>query len=335
MPALNAAAPALPLVTLVTPAYNGARHLAECIESVLAQTYPHWNYVIVNNCSTDATLEIAETYSRRDSRIRVITNEKHVWIIENHNIAFRQLDPLAKYLKPIFADDWLYPGCLEKMVAAAEAQPSVGLVGAYSFDGDKVCWQGLPAPASCVPGREICRSRLMGGPYFLGTASNLLFRADLVRQRPSFFADDHIHADYTAFLDVLASSDFAFLHEILTYCRKPEKSNSTFAKDYDSLRLGNIAALQKFGPTFLSSAELDRSMNSELRRYYRFLAKSALRFRDKDFWNYHREWRRKLGLRLNLPRLAGNIALEVAESAFRPRDALDGIRTWWFKKKQD
>ena len=45
-----------PLVSVVTPVYNGQAYLAECIESVLAQSYSNWQYTVVNNCSTDATL---------------------------------------------------------------------------------------------------------------------------------------------------------------------------------------------------------------------------------------------------------------------------------------
>ncbi|MFZ1974630.1 MAG: glycosyltransferase family 2 protein, partial [Candidatus Acidiferrales bacterium] len=60
-----------PLVSIVTPAYNEENYLAECVESVLAQTYTNWDYTIVNNCSTDATLAIAQKYAAGDPRIRV------------------------------------------------------------------------------------------------------------------------------------------------------------------------------------------------------------------------------------------------------------------------
>jgi glycosyltransferase involved in cell wall biosynthesis len=53
-----------PFVSIITPVYNGEAYLRECIESVLAQTYSNWEYIVVNNCSTDGTLRIAEGYCR-------------------------------------------------------------------------------------------------------------------------------------------------------------------------------------------------------------------------------------------------------------------------------
>src|ERR1700733_15911846 len=107
-------------VSVLTPVYNGAEFLAECIESVLAQTYTNWDYTIINNCSTDESLAIAQKYAARDSRIRVVTNDRFLRIIENHNQAVRQMTPDAKYCKFVFADDWLFPHCVEEMVRAAE-----------------------------------------------------------------------------------------------------------------------------------------------------------------------------------------------------------------------
>src|SRR5258708_3929396 len=55
-----------PRVSIVTAVYSGAEYLTECIESVLAQTYQNWDYTIIDNCSTDNSLEIAEQYLARD-----------------------------------------------------------------------------------------------------------------------------------------------------------------------------------------------------------------------------------------------------------------------------
>ena len=70
----------LPFVTILTPVYNGEKYLAECIESVLAQTYRNWEYIIVNNCSTDRSLEISERYAQNDPRIKVRTNTNFVGV---------------------------------------------------------------------------------------------------------------------------------------------------------------------------------------------------------------------------------------------------------------
>src|SRR5215470_7570143 len=110
-----------PLVSVVTPVYNGEKYLAECIESVLAQTYVNWEYIIINNCSKDRTLEIAQYYARIDRRIRVHNNETFIGMIENHNIAFQQISPTSSYCKMVHADDWLFPECIMQMVKVAEA----------------------------------------------------------------------------------------------------------------------------------------------------------------------------------------------------------------------
>src|SRR5215510_13202262 len=106
----------LPRVSIVTPVYNNAEYLAECIESVLAQTYPNWDYTIVNNCSTDGTLTMAQAYAARDARIRVVTNERFVPVIQNYNNAVRQTSAESAYCKILAADDWLFPECLQRMV---------------------------------------------------------------------------------------------------------------------------------------------------------------------------------------------------------------------------
>src|SRR5436190_6590278 len=107
----------LPLVSVVTPVYNEAEYLVECVESVLAQTYQKWEYTIVDNCSSDGSLEIARRYAAQDSRIRVFQNQHFLRAIPNHNIALRQISPASRYCKVVLGDDWIFPDCLERMVA--------------------------------------------------------------------------------------------------------------------------------------------------------------------------------------------------------------------------
>src|SRR5262245_48451206 len=125
-----------PLVSVLTPVYNGEDYLAECIESVLAQTYRNFEYTIVNNCSKDRSLEIALSYAKKDSRIRVHDNEQFVGVIENHNIAFRLVSGSAKYCKVVSGDDFILPEYLTKVVEFAEANPTVGIVGSYQLSGN-------------------------------------------------------------------------------------------------------------------------------------------------------------------------------------------------------
>src|SRR5947209_4731653 len=131
-----------PLVSVVIPVYNGADYLRECIESVLAQTYRNWDCTIVDNCSTDSTPAIANEYAEKDRRVKVARNQRLLPIIENHNHTIRQISAVSKYCKMLFADDWLYPSCIEQMVSLAEKHKPVGLVGGYTMDGKSVLWPG-------------------------------------------------------------------------------------------------------------------------------------------------------------------------------------------------
>jgi glycosyltransferase involved in cell wall biosynthesis len=152
----------MPLVTVLTPVYNGEAFLVQCIDSVLAQTYSCWEYVLVDNASTDATGEILRAYAARDRRLRVHTNDRFVPIMENHNIAARRISPDTRWCKFLSADDALFPECLERMVTLAEAHPSVGLVSAYQLQGASVGLGGLPYPSPVTSGRTIGRQGLLG-----------------------------------------------------------------------------------------------------------------------------------------------------------------------------
>lgn len=282
-------AAAFPLVSIVTPLYNNAEHVAECIESVLAQTYPHWDYTIVNNCSTDGSLEIATRYAAKDPRIKVHNNTKFLPVVANHNHALRQLSPDCRYVKMVFADDWLFPRCIEEMVALAEQNPSIGIVGAYGLEEERVAWQGLSLAQSVISGHELCRRMFLDDLYVFGTANSLLYRADLVRAQPNFFNEANFHADREVCVALLKGCDFGFVHQILTFKRLAEGSLTREVGWQLMTHYGGLLqTIQNHAADFLSREEVELCRNRVLADYYNFLAVSALRGnRDRKFWSYH------------------------------------------------
>ncbi len=312
-----------PRVSIVTPAYNAEPYLVECIESVLAQTYRHWDYTIVNNSSTDGTLAIAERYAAQSSRIRVLTNETFVGIMANHNRAAGAISPVSKYCKFVLADDWLFPDCLEQMVALAEAHPSVGLVGAYGLRGKDVSWDGLPFPSTVVSGRQLCRDRLLLTiPHVFGTPTSVLYRADLLRKIPEPFDESHIHSDVDICFDLLQASDFGFVHQVLSFTRTENDSTSTLSGRMNTLLPAMIRRTQKYGPVFLTREETAAMIDRYLADYYDYLVSLALHSPDRDTWGYHMRSLKALGFPFDRIRFGLKLARYLAKTVGNPQQTL-------------
>ena len=319
----------VPSVSVLTPVYNGADHLAECIESVLAQSYAHWDYTIVNNCSTDQSLAIAQKYATADPRIRVVNNHRFLGILENHNHTARLISPESKYCKFVFADDWLYPNCIEEMVRIAERSPSIGIVGAFMMNGTSVRRHGPPYPAHCISGREVCRNHLLGGPYVFGTMTSLLVRSDLVRKRVPLFSDQHLQADLDACFDILQESDFGFIHQVLSFSRDREDGADSLALNLNSQYLGYIVTFLKYGPHLLEKDEFEQRWKQVRRDYHRVLAHNVLRFRPKEFWRYHKGALEAVGGRIDRSLLALLVIADLADQLSHPFKAFRRTWRWW------
>ena len=103
------------LISIITPNYNCERFISQTIESVLAQSYTNWEMIIVDDCSTDKSYQIALDYAGKDSRIKVLRNEKNSGAAVSRNNA---LD-VAKgdYIAFLDSDDLWEPQKLEKQIS--------------------------------------------------------------------------------------------------------------------------------------------------------------------------------------------------------------------------
>jgi hypothetical protein len=233
----------------------------------------------------------------------------------------RTLSPSSAYCKVVYADDWLFPECLEKMVALAEQNPNVGIVSSYRLYGSELSLGGLPYNISILSGREICRATLMSELYLFGTGTSLLIRSDLVRSRDPFYNESNLHADSETCFELLKTCDFGFVHQLLTFTRAQQGTLTSFSRGRRTLLPGFLGYLTKFGPYYLSPPELKRATDRHLELYYRFLGQSVFQGRDYEFWKFHREKLGELGIAYS--------RLRIARAAFRrAADVALGLNYW-------
>jgi glycosyltransferase involved in cell wall biosynthesis len=309
----------LPFVSVVTPVYNGADYLGECIESVLKQSYPNLEHVIVNNASTDKTLEVALSYAARDKRVVVHDCSAFVGVIENHNRAISLMSQGSRYCKVVCADDWLYPDCLRQLVSLAEAHPTLGMVGSYSIAGGRVLWQGLPYERSIVNGRELCRATLLGGPYVFGSPTSVLYRADLTRKRPAFFPSTNPHADTSVCYECLSESDFGFVHQVLSYTRVHADSQTSSSLSHGTIKCAQIMDMARYGPQFLAQEDAKRLLAQAIDKYYSWLVPALLENRlSAEFLHEQERALAEIGLKLNHAKVAKAALLRGLEIVQQP-----------------
>ena len=316
-----------PKVMVLTPVYNGAAFLRECIESVLAQDYQNWEYLIVDNRSSDSTRAIADEYATRDPRIRVTTNAEFLSMPQNFNHAFRQVAPDAAYCKVICADDWILPGCIRKMVALAEQHPSVGVVGCYQQSAGRVRWAVFPPSRSVIPGREACRFSLIDSAHVIPQPTAALYRADLLRTGKPFFPNDQPHSDTSACFEVLDRCDLGVVHEVLAVERVHAEQITSQIAGVGPGDLAYVELALEYGPRYLSPEEFATFRPKVLRQYFRGLGRAVLNLRGREFWAFQHKRMTELGIELDRTQVAiGTLAILLSYLA-RPASAVRKAHT--------
>jgi glycosyltransferase involved in cell wall biosynthesis len=309
-----------PFVSIVTPFYNTAAFLAECIESVLAQTYRNFEYILVDNQSTDGSAEIAARYASQDARIKVVRNRDFVGQIANYNGALQLVSPQAKYVKMVQADDVVFPECVERLVAVAESHPSVSIVSSYFLMGATLAGCGVEWPTETLSGRDACRLQLLEKRFIFGSPTTLLYRAKLVFERKPFFCETSLHDDTELCYEVLGNSDFGFVHQVLSFTRIGNSGVLTEIESYHWRLLESYLMLRKYGRRFLSPQEFDSVFRPIRADYLRVLGEARTVAREEGFWNYHRKGLAGVGEELpNNIALAQHVARAAIKAVVKPR----------------
>ncbi|HEX7809918.1 MAG TPA: glycosyltransferase family 2 protein [Thermoanaerobaculia bacterium] len=180
-----------PRVTVLTTAFNSERFLAEAIESVLAQEYRDFEYVIVDDGSTDATSAILERFAKRDPRIVLVR------LPENRGVGFASNRGLeiarGAYIARLDSDDVTLPGRFAAQIEALDARPELALVSTrYDLIDARGAIRGNVSPVAEPP----LVSYLMNFTNPLGAHSPAMFRAAAARAIAGYDETHQPCADY-------------------------------------------------------------------------------------------------------------------------------------------
>lgn len=119
----------LPLIYVVMSCYNREKYVVEAIESILNQTYTNFEFIIIDDCSTDNTFEIVKEYAKKDNRILALKNDKNYCYVHSLNKGIEIAK--GKYIARMDDDDISLPERFEKQVEFLEKNEDIIALGTF------------------------------------------------------------------------------------------------------------------------------------------------------------------------------------------------------------
>lgn len=218
------------LVSVLTTAFNREKYIEDAIKSVLNSTFKNFELVIVDDQSTDATLEIAREYERQDDRVRVHVNEENLGDYPNRNRAASLAE--GKYIKYLDADDLIYPHGLEAMVRSIEQFPDAafGLGRPPSYT--------VPYPTQISPS-ELFREHFFEGVRWHNSPLSAIIRREAFEAVGGFSGRPYV-GDMEMWLNLGARYPAVKLMGGFGFWRKHEAQETNYRKTNEELARDTI-----------------------------------------------------------------------------------------------
>jgi len=273
--------PARPRVSIVVPAYNGETFIGEAIDSALAQSFTDFELVVVDDRSTDATVEIVRR--RGDSRLRIVVNEMNLGLGANWNKALAEAR--GEFIKLLPQDDILSPDCIRRQVAAFDdpGNASVVLVccarNIVDAAGKVLMKRSFKRRSGQLPGTVAVRESVRAGTNLIGEPGAVLLRASAVASAGVFDAVDLYLIDFDYWCRALLQGNIYIIPEALCAFRISAQSTSARIAASQSRDFRNFVARinrdRRFGlsPLDRASGRARAFLNALLRRglYFRLM----------------------------------------------------------------
>lgn len=209
------------LISVIIPVFNGAETIAETIASVRAQTYPDFELIVINDGSTDATVDIVEAIAKEESRIRLYSYS-NAGLSKTRNRGIEKAR--GEFISIIDADDLWTEDKLEDQLQALQENPEAGL--AYSFvdwidESDQFKRYGSHIKANGYVLEQLLLRN------FIDNGSNVLIRKSVIEKVGMFKEELTNAADWDMWLRIAALYEFACVPKVQVYYRVLSNSLSS------------------------------------------------------------------------------------------------------------
>ena len=264
----------VPQITVAMPVYNGEGYVHLAIQSVLDQTYSDFELLIVDNCSTDGTLEVVKAFS--DPRIRLHVNSSNLGMVGNWNRSVELAT--GEYIKFLSHDDLLDTTCLEEQIAGfmRHKQENIGIVTCkkkvINKDGKKVMpGFGLRGQSRTISGSVAIRKSIRSGRNIIGEPSVVLINTSVLKASGPFELPEFT-PDIKMWFKILRKNDLYFINKTLASYRISEQStSSSVSKSQGAQFVALINEMMKTDSTIIGYLNakigvIRSHLNSQLRR---------------------------------------------------------------------
>ena len=188
------------LISIIMAAYNAEKTIEQAINSVLNQTYPNFELLVVNDCSTDKTAALVEAVAKKDNRVRLISNKKNSGVSYTRKHGLEEAS--GEWVAILDSDDAWAPEKLEKQINLQKKTNADLLFTGSAFmdaDGKPIDWY-LAAPAE-VAYRQLLKQNVLSN-------SSALVRKELYTKY--YAVGDGMHEDFAIWLSILKDGRKAY-----------------------------------------------------------------------------------------------------------------------------
>ncbi|EKE02185.1 MAG: glycosyl transferase family 2 [uncultured bacterium] len=221
-----------PKVSVIMSVYNAEKYLKDSIQSILSQTYKNFEFLIIDDGSTDKSVEIIETF--KDARIKLIKNKENLGVSLSRNKALNMA--AGEYIVTMDADDISLPKRIAKQVKFMDKNPEVGICGS---------WMKTLGKKSFIIKYPESHERIKCYLLFYSPIANptTIVRKDIIKKHNLGYEEDFLVAhDYYLWTEIYKSTFLANIPEVLLLYRQHESQLTAKSK---ALTKENIAIWQK------------------------------------------------------------------------------------------